>query len=180
MASVSSTYARALADVVFDRRLPADKILGEVQSLAELVAGNGELRQVWEAPSISAAQKRAVLDAISVREGFSPEVRNFVAVLIDHGRIDFLSEIVKQFEQELNLRLGFVEAKVSSARDLNAQERKTLESEILKLTGKKVQAQYFREPSLLGGAVVRVGSTIYDGSISGQLEKIREKIAAGS
>ncbi len=180
MASLTNTYARALADVVFDRKLDPQKILREMQSLNDLVASSKDLREVWETPSITAEKKRAVLDAIASREGFSKEVRNFVAVLIDHRRINFLAEIAKQFEQELSQRLGFVEAEVTSARELSGPERGVLESEVAKLTGKKVRAQYLRDESLLGGAVVRIGSTIYDGSVNGQLNRIREKIASSS
>ena len=180
MASVTNTYSRALADVVFDRKLDSSKTLREVQSITGLVSESKDLRGVWETPSITAEQKRAVLDAIVSREGISSEVRNFVAVLIDHRRIDFLGEIAKQFERELSQRMGFVEAEIASARDLNETERGVLESEVAKMTGKKVRARYSREESLLGGAVVRIGSTIYDGSVNGQLNKIREKIAFSS
>ena len=179
MASVTNTYARAFADVVFEGRLDANKTLAEAQSLAALVAGSKELREVWEAPSIKAVQKRAVLDAIVAREGISRPVRNFVAVLIDHRRVPFLDAIVKQFEQELNSRMGFAEAQITSARELGEPERRTLEAEVEKLIGKKVRARYVQDPSVLGGAVVRVGSTIYDGSVAGQLERIREQIAGG-
>jgi F-type H+-transporting ATPase subunit delta len=180
MASVTHTYARALADVVFDRKLEPQRTLREVQSVNESVTGSKELREVWETPSITAEQKRAVLDAIVSREGISREVRNFVAVLIDHRRISFLGDIAKQFEQELSQRMGFVEAEITSARDLDGEEKSVLESEVAKLTGKKVRAHYSREESLLGGAVVRIGSTIYDGSVDGKLTKIREKIALSS
>lgn len=180
MASVTNTYARALADVVFDRKLNTDEISREMQSLTELVAGSKELREVWETPSITAEQKRAVLDAIVSREGLSSEVRNFVAVLIDHQRINFLGEIAKQLEQEIGQRLGFVEAEITTARDLDGEERGALEAEVARLTGKKVRARYSREEALLGGAIVRIGSTIYDGSVNGQLNKIRETIALGS
>jgi F-type H+-transporting ATPase subunit delta len=142
-----------------------------------LVASSKELRQVWEAPSIPADQKRKLLDAIVAREKISVEVRNFLAVLIDKGRIQFLDAIVKQFEQDLNQRLGFAVAEITSARDLSEQERRALESEVEKLTGKKVRANYAQDPSILGGAVVRIGSTIYNGSVKGQLEKIREQLA---
>ena len=104
MATVTNTYARALADVVFERKLDAGKVLAEAQSLAASVAGSKDLREVWEAPSIPAEQKRKLLDAIVAREKISHETRNFVAVLIDHRRIGFLSAIVRQFEQELNQR----------------------------------------------------------------------------
>jgi F-type H+-transporting ATPase subunit delta len=177
MASVTNIYARAFADVVFQRRLNADQVLVEAQSLAALMAENKNLREVWSAPSIPAEQKLKLLDAIAAREKISREARNFVAVLIDNRRIAFLSAIVKQFEQELNQRLGFAEAEITSARDLNDAERRTMESEVEKLTGKKVRARYLRDVSILGGAVVKIGSTIYDGSVKGQLEKIREQLA---
>jgi F-type H+-transporting ATPase subunit delta len=175
-ASVTHTYARALADVVFDLRLDAAKTLREAQSVAAWVAGSEDLRAVWQAPSIRAGQKRAVLDAIVAREGTSRPLRNFLAVLIDHHRIPFLGSIVKQFEKELNSRLGFVEALITSARDLDGPQRTALESQVERLTSKKVKASYARDESLLGGAVVRVGSTIYDGSVKGSLERIRTAI----
>ncbi len=177
MASVTNTYARAFADVVFDVHLDPAKTLREAQALAELVAASKQLRDVWETPSIPAEQKRAVLDAIVAREEISPTVRNFLAVLIDHRRIQFLASIVRQFEKELNQRMGFTEAEISSARDLNEAERRGLEARVETLTGKKVRARYLRDASILGGAVVKVGSTIYDGSVQGQLERMRQALS---
>jgi len=178
MASVTSTYARAFADVVLDQRLDADRTLREAQSLAGLVASSKELREVWETPSIPAEQKRRVLDAIVAREGISRPVRNFIAVLIDHRRIAFLDPIVKQFEQELFARMGFAEAEITSARALGDNERRNLEAQVERVTGKKVRARYSEDPSVLGGAIVKVGSTIYDGSVKGQLERIKEALSS--
>jgi F-type H+-transporting ATPase subunit delta len=178
MASVTITYARALADAVFDAHADTGKTLAEAQELATLVAESRELREVWETPSIPAEQKRAVLDAIAAREGFSRITRNFVAVLIDHRRIAFLAPIVKQFEVEIDQRMGFAKAEIASAHELDGAERRSLENELDKLTGKKVRARYLRDASLLGGVVVRLGSTIYDGSVKGQLERIRMAISA--
>jgi F-type H+-transporting ATPase subunit delta len=178
MASVVNIYARAFADVVFASHLDPAKTLKEAQDLAELVAASKQLRDVWATPSISAGQKRAVLDAIVKREGISSPVRNFMAVLMDHRRTSFLAAIVKQFELELDARMGFAEAQITSSRELNEGERAALESQVQVMVGKKVRARYSRDASLLGGAVVRVGSTIYDGSVEGQLERIR--IAIGS
>jgi F-type H+-transporting ATPase subunit delta len=178
MASVTSTYARALADVVFDQRLDPVKTLQETQSLSQLVASSQQLREVWGAPSIPAEQKHALLDAIVSRVRISRSVRNFVAVLIDHRRIKFLEPIVKEFEQELNRRMDFVEAQIVSARELGPAERNTLEAQVEKLTGHKVRARYAQDGSILGGAVVKIGSTIYDGSVKGQLERIREAISS--
>src|SRR5437762_13092434 len=114
MASVTGTYARAFADVVIEQRLDAEKTLQQARLLVQLVAGSKELREVWETPSISAEQKRAVVDAIVKRSGMSKSVRNFLGVLIDHRRIKFLEPIVKQVEHEVNERLGFVGADINS------------------------------------------------------------------
>jgi F-type H+-transporting ATPase subunit delta len=178
MASVTSTYARAFADVVFDQKLDPAKTLQEAQSLAQLAASSLELREVWEAPSIPAEQKRALLDAIVTRGSFSRPVRNFVAVVMDHGRIKFLDAIVTEFAHELNRRMGFVEAQITSSRELGEPEKSALEAQVAKLTGHKVRARYAEDRSILGGAIVRIGSTIYDGSVKGQLEKIREAISS--
>src|ERR1700675_1276456 len=128
MASVTSTYARALADVVFDQHLDPGKTLAEAQSLPALGGESPQLREVWGAPSIPAEQKRSLLDAIVAREGISRPVRNFLAVLMDHRRIKFLEPIVKEFEQELDRRMGFVEAQIVSTRELGQAERAGLEA----------------------------------------------------
>ena len=110
--------------------------LQEAQSLAALVAESQQLREVWEAPSIPAEQKRSLLDAIVAREGISRPVRNFVAVLMDHRRIKFLDPIVKEFEQELNRRLGFIEAQIISTRDLGqCRAERRLSPQVEKMTG---------------------------------------------
>ena len=178
MASVANTYARAFADVVFDAHLDAGRAIGGLRQMATLFSESLELRRVWENPAVPAEQKRKLLDAIVQRGGIERPVRNLVAVLIDHRRLPFLQRIVEQLEKELDARLGFTEAQISSARELGDTEKRTLEAQIAKTTGKKVRASYGLDPSLLGGAVVRIGSTIYDGSVKGQLEKIKEAISS--
>jgi F-type H+-transporting ATPase subunit delta len=176
MSAIGSRYARALADVVFSMKLDPNRTLSEVESLQQLVHDNVELRRVWEDPSIPAEQKRALLDALVQRLGSSQQVRNFFAVLMDHRRIAQLDDIVAEFQHEINNRLGFAEAEVSTARVLTEAEKREIESQISQLTGKRVQARYVIDPKLLGGAVVQLGSTIYDGSVHGQLQRIREEL----
>lgn len=178
MATVVNTYARAFADVVIGSRLDAARTLSEAQQIAALADQSKELREVWDNPSIPAEQKRAVLDAIVQRAGISRPVRNFLAVLIDKGRTRFLSEIVKQFAHDLNERLGIAEAEVTTARELSKQERAELESDLSRVTGKAIRAKYEQNPALLGGAIARVGSTVYDGSVKGQLERIRQQLVS--
>src|SRR5436190_4635542 len=142
MATVVNTYARAFADVVIANRLDAQKMLAEAQQIASLVRDSKVLREVWEAPSIPAKQKRAVLDAIVQKAAFSRPLRNFIAVLIDKRRIRFLNDIVVQFARELNERLGFAEAEITTARELSAEERAALERDLAQVTGKNIRARY--------------------------------------
>jgi F-type H+-transporting ATPase subunit delta len=178
MASVPSTYARAFADVVFSARLDAARAVGGLRQIAALCEQSADLRRVWENPAVPAQQKRKLLDVIAERDRIDRPVRNLIAVLIDHRRLNFLPRIVEQFEKELDRRMGLADAQISSARELGDAEKHTLEVEIAKLTGKRVRAQYGLDASLLGGAVVRIGSTIYDGSVKGQLERIKEAISS--
>jgi F-type H+-transporting ATPase subunit delta len=181
MASVVGTYARAFADVVMTKSnlLDPARMLYELHGIEALLKENDTLRRVLENPSIPGNSKRAVLDAVTERLGSTRQVRNFIAVLIDHRRLPLFSEILKHLEQELDYRQGFAEAQVSSARQLSDPEKQMLEAEITRMTGKKVRAKYEQDASLLGGAVVQVGSTIYDGSVKGQLERIREQLVEG-
>jgi F-type H+-transporting ATPase subunit delta len=178
VASVASTYARAFADVVLEAHLDAQRAIGGLRRIAGLVAESMELRRVWENPAVPAEQKRRLLDAIVRREGIEKPVRNLVAVLVDHRRISFLTRITEQLEKELDARMGLAEAQITSARELGDTEKRALEAQIEKVTGKKIRARFGLDASLLGGAMVRVGSTIYDGSVKGQLQRIKEAISS--
>src|SRR5581483_3188640 len=177
MAVVSSRYAAAFADVVFDLKMSPAQAVQELNSLLGVLQESADLRNVWENPAIPAEQKRALLDALAKRIGLSHPTRNFVAVLIDHRRIQLFAEIVGDVQHEIDGRLGFAEAEITSARELNQDEKVVLERRVENMTGKKVRARYARDQKLIGGAVVRLGSTVYDGSVRGQLEKLKEALS---
>ena len=177
MAAITSRYARAFADVVFALKLAPASVLEQLYGMVSVVQSNLVLQRIWENPSVPAEQKRALLDAIVARGNVSKPARNFLAVLIDHRRIEQLTTIVREVESELDTRQGFAEAEVTSARELSAIEKGALEGRIATMTGKKVRAHYAIDPRILGGAIVRLGSTIYDGSIKGQLHRMKEQLA---
>ena len=177
MSAVASRYARALADVVFSDKLDPAKTVQDIQTIAQFVDANLDLRAVWVIPSIPIEQKLKLLDAIASTAGLTRQVRNFVAILIEKRRLNMMADLIVQLKIELNERMGIAEADVLSARVLADDERRTLESQIAKATGKTVRAQYEQDKNLLGGATVKVGSTIYDGSVRGQLQKMKAQIA---
>ena len=178
--SVFSRYARAFTDVVIDKKLDPRKVEEELGAFVSLLESAPVLRTVWENPSVEARQKHAVLDQIIARIGASRMLRNFIAVLIDHRRVAALPEIARQFEMDINERLGLADAEVTSVRELSASEKRALEMRVGEVTGKKVRARYKTDRNVLGGAVVKVGSTIYDGSLRGQLEKLKQELSSGS
>jgi len=178
--SVFSRYARAFADVVVEKKLDPRVVEDELAVLVGIVESVPVLRTIWENPAVEAQQKHAVLDRIIARVGGSRLLRNFIAVLIDYRRVAALPEIARQFELELNERLGLADAEVTSARELSDSEKRALEARVGEVTGKKVRARYRTDAKVLGGAVVKVGSTIYDGSIRGQLERLKQELSSGS
>lgn len=177
--SVARRYARAFADVVQEQKLDAERVSGELGSLLAMLDASPDLKKVWENPSIPAPQKRALLDAIVARTGLSKQVRNFVAVIIDHHRVPMLPQAAEEFRAEINRRMGFVDAEITSARELGEDERRELEARIGQGIGSRIRARYSTDPGILGGTSVRIGSTIYDGSVLGQLQRIRERLSAG-
>jgi F-type H+-transporting ATPase subunit delta len=177
MAEVAGRYARAFAELTTAQNLDGDKAAGELDDLAAMIGESHDLRNIFQNPAVEHKQKLALLDAIMAKAGGSRILRNFMAVLIDHNRIGQMKEIARMFRRELDDRMGIADARVSSARQLGAAERKDLERQLAAVTGKKVRATYSEDASLLGGAIVRTGSIIYDGSVRGQLEKIKQQIA---
>jgi F-type H+-transporting ATPase subunit delta len=177
MAAVLGRYARAYAEVAVKNKLNPEKTVAEFQQMADVVNSSRELRNVLQNPAVSREQKLKLLDSIIQHIGASKMLRNFLAVLIDHHRIGNIGDLLEQFKQELDRRMGIADAKVSSVRELSSAEKKSLEQQLAVITGKIVRATYSQDASLLGGVLVRVGSTIYDGSVHGRLQRMRQELA---
>jgi F-type H+-transporting ATPase subunit delta len=107
-----------------------------------------------------------------------PQVRNFVAVIMDHQRLAELNEILEEYHAVADEESGLAEAEITSAHALQDGDRAELEAQVAKLVGGKVRATYRQDSSLLGGAVVRVGSTVYDGSLRAQLQQLKQRLVS--
>jgi F-type H+-transporting ATPase subunit delta len=138
---------------------------------------SAELRTIWDTPSVLAQQKLKLLDAIAKKAGLLPEIRNFAAVLISNRRIHAFDQIAKEAINRINEQLGIADAEIVSTRELGAEEKHRLEAQVAKTTGKKLRVRYSLDQGLMGGVLVKVGSTVYDGSVRGQLQRIREQLA---
>lgn len=177
MKSASLQYANALADIVLQQGAaePARKQLAD---FAAAYAGSVELRNFMASPAVSREDKHGVIEKLVARLGASRIIRNFLFVIVDNQRTHLLPQIAASFEQVLRQRQGVAEAEVSSAVPLNDKQKVALLRNLEGVTGKKIQANYSIDPGLLGGAVVRIGDTIYDGSVRKQLDRLRERLTA--
>jgi F-type H+-transporting ATPase subunit delta len=178
MAAIAAPYARAFADVVFEAHLNASDVQQQLNDFVDAWRESADLREVFLDPSFASEQKVAILDKLNARLGMSVQVRNFIAVLIQHNRLDVLDDVLSEYRKEVNRRLGISEVQVTTARPLDANERQGIEQKVAAMTGTQVQATYHEDKSLLGGVVVRVGSTVYDGSVKGRLDRLKEQLAS--
>jgi F-type H+-transporting ATPase subunit delta len=181
---VAARYAKALEDVVTarDARVNAAQIAAQLRAVAEIVDSSNELKNALASPAVAPSRKRAVLsrlmDSRPELGNVLPQVRNFLFVVIDHRRIMELKSIIEAFEAFIDQRLGFVQADVSSARDLDAGQQASLEAQLSRLARKKAKLRFTTDPALIAGVVARVGSIVYDGSVRAQLDRLRVKLGS--
>ena len=178
MAIFASRYARAFADVIFESKLNAKDVQRQLADFAGAWHESHDLREFFLDPSFPLEQKIGLLDKLNAKLKMAQTTRNFVAVLVRNDRIAGFDDVAAELRREINQRLGISEAKVISARKLDEKQRKDLEKQIAELTGGTVEAQFEEDSALLGGAVVQVGSTVYDGSVRGRLDRLREELTA--
>jgi F-type H+-transporting ATPase subunit delta len=176
MAVVTLRYAHALEAVVGSARLDAGAALGQLQDFSATLAGSAELREILGDPSLPREQKLRILDAIAAKIGMFQQVRNFIAVITEHERLHELDEIIREFAEAADSQAGVSDAEITTALPLNEEDRVQLEAEVGRLAGTRVRAVYSQDASLLGGVIVKLGSTVYDGSIRGQLEQMKQRL----
>lgn len=177
MKSTSLQYANALADIALAQGA-AEPVLKQLIAFASAYEQSAELRTFLASPAVTVENKHAVIEKLAARMGASKIIRNFLYVIADHRRTQFLPEILVAFQQVIRTRQGVAEAEVSSAVELNAAQKRELAASLERLTGRSVETRFSLEPALLGGAVVRIGDTIYDGSLRGRLNELRARLAA--
>jgi F-type H+-transporting ATPase subunit delta len=175
--ALAQRYAAALADVAVERN-SAPQVQQEIAAFAALLDESHELRQLLANPSVPRASKHAVIERLVELLGSSRTVRNFLLLLVDHRRAALLPEIEQAYGSLLDDKLGITRAKVSSGEELSAAERAELIAALERMIGGRVEAQYRVNPVMIGGARVRVGSTIYDGSVRAQLDRLRMRLAS--
>ena len=176
MKSVSLQYANALADIAMEQGA-VEPAARQLQEFSVAYTESQELQNYLDSPAVSPENKRAVLEKIAARMGVSKVVRNFLFVVSDHGRSRNFPQIADAFQDVVRERQGIADAKIFSAVRLSEGQKTELTQKLGQLTGKSVDPNYFIDPELLGGVLVRVGDTIYDGSLRNRLQQMQVKLA---
>ena len=180
--AVVTRYANALADVVMGGAavgLQPGEAAAQLRAFANMVQESHDLRNVLISPSVSLIRKRAVITRLADAQEATRVIRNFLLVLSDHRRLDALTEVASAFEAIVDERLGFARADIQSAQALRPEQQAALVQQISQMTGKNVRPSYSVNPDLVGGVVVNVGSTVYDGSVRGQLAAFGRRFMLG-
>ena len=177
MKSASFQYANALADIALAQGA-AEPAVKQLTDFGAAFADSAELRNFLASPAVTREAKHGLIEKIVARMRAGKIICNFLFVIVDHRRTNMLPEIIAAFEDVIRQRQGIAEAEVFSAVELSAGQKKQFAQTLERITGKKIEAKYSLDPALLGGALVRVGDTIYDGSVRSRLNEMRARLAA--
>jgi F-type H+-transporting ATPase subunit delta len=165
-----------LADVVIERG-EAGPVQKELSAWGEMISANSALSEAFRNPTVAYEQKEKVLSELIARTKVRPTTANFLRTLLKNQRLAELPEVNAKLAQVLDERAGLISAEITSARPISDDTKALLEKKLAELTGKKARLTFATDESLLGGLVTRIGSTIYDGSVSNQLRRLREDLA---
>jgi F-type H+-transporting ATPase subunit delta len=177
MSSASAVrYARALFDVALKESDPS-RIEQELSSIVTLVAGHAELRNALESPGVPPVAKKSVVEALVSRAQFTPPVGKLLVMLAERDRLTLLEPVLEAFRARLREQQRVLEAEVTTAIPLEPEQQAALQQRLGAATTRQVTLTTKVDPSLIGGVVARIGTTVYDGSLATQLAKLKGRLA---
>lgn len=172
--AIAHRYAQALFDIAVQENL--DAIEAELQELTKCVEENAEVAHVLYHPHISLSEKKDLMNKIFAGQ-LSVTVRNFLNLLIDRRRQNYLPEISREFARLADEARNIVEAKVFSAIPLSENQEERLHRELARMTGKNVRMVKEVRPELIGGVMVQIGDRVMDGTVAFKLQRIRQSLS---
>jgi F-type H+-transporting ATPase subunit delta len=172
----ANRYAKALFDVALHEKADLNKINQDLAAFAEVLATYRDIRLVERVGVPDAARKKAI-EAVAASLGVAEQVKKLLVVLTEKRKLNLVGDLADAFRERLLAHQNIVRADVTSAVPLSADKTKALEDSLATVTGKTVELSVSVDPELLGGVVARIGSTVYDGSVKTQLERLRHELA---
>ena len=174
--TVARRYATALADVAIERREERE-VQNELDRWAEMIEAYPQLKEVFANPTIVYDHKRKVLEELISRAHVRETTASFLRVLLKNQRLSQLREVVARYGQVLDERGGIVAAHVTTARPIPQDLQNSLHDTLVAATGRKVRLSFATDETIIGGLVARIGSTIFDGSVQSQLDRLANEMA---
>jgi F-type H+-transporting ATPase subunit delta len=171
----ATRYARALLDVALAESDP-HKIERDLTSFVNAMHSSPDLTRALTSPRIPAATKRNVVEGIARSIGMEPPAAKLLGLLADRGRLEIFNELLAVYSEQLLAHSGIVKGTVTSAIPLAPEIVTALARGLSSATGKQVQLETTVDPSLIGGVVAQIGSTVYDGSIRTQLQRMKQQL----
>jgi F-type H+-transporting ATPase subunit delta len=175
---VARRYASALADVLGNTGETA-MVQTELKTWEQMMASSGDLLALVKNPALQYDSKSKVLESLIAKSQPTKTTANFLRVLLKNQRLGALSAVNRELSAVLDERSGLARAQVTTARELSESERADIQTNLQKLTGRKVNLDTVVNKEILGGVVTRVGSTLYDSSVKTQLENLRNQLIKG-
>jgi F-type H+-transporting ATPase subunit delta len=169
-------YARALLETLPDER-EARSAEAFLSALAEVIGRSQELRDVLQNPAVPRSSRKALLVQLAVAHDAPRQVRNFLGVVVDHGRAGDLAAMSEAFREAREEAAGIVPVILETAAPLSAGLVDRARAVLEKLTGHKVRLRVDVRSAHIGGAVAHIGSRVYDGSLRNQLAMLRRRMA---
>jgi F-type H+-transporting ATPase subunit delta len=177
--TAAARYARAVLDVATKESVDLDRIARELDEFTSFLREQPALERIMLNPAVPAPRKRAAMEQLTGRSGFTPIVAKLLVLLADRDRIALLKDIAPIYHDLVAERHNVVRAEITSSEPLSPQRAAAIEQKLAAVTGKKVSMTTRVDKDLIGGVVARVGSTVYDASVATQLKKIRDRLNAG-
>jgi F-type H+-transporting ATPase subunit delta len=169
-------YARALLDVAVKEQADLELIEKELGQFADLFTQYPLLEKVLLNPAVPVPRKRAAVADILTQATFTPIVTKLLAMLADRDRLVLVPDLLTAYRDRLLDFRGIVRAEVTTATALDAARTEAIQQSLAVLTGRTVRLATRVDPSIIGGLVARIGSTVYDASVTRQLEKMKERL----
>lgn len=176
--AVARRYAKALIDLAGREQRMAE-IGAQLQQHLELIRTHTELQHIFYNPGVTADIKTSVLQGILQRTQPHTLVRNFMLLLVEKDRLRQFEGICEAYEAMANERMRRVVAHVTTAVELDTTQRQAVMQKLTQITQKEVRMETHIDPSILGGLVVRIDHVVLDGSLQGQLTRLRQELVGG-
>ena len=172
VSGLAKRYAAALFDIADERRT-LDDVASDLRELRTMLAASGELSRLVKSPVLTRDEQGKAISALATRAGFSPLVRDFLAVVAKNRRLFAVSAIIEAYLAKLAERRGEVTAEVVAAQPLSEEQLALLSDQLRRSAGRRVSVDARVDPRLIGGMIVKIGSRMVDGSLKSKLERLQ-------